>query len=269
MEKVGDAKTGKKKMALLGSVYSIVPYIRTPSDIIDALFSEGSPEDKSKTNRPKPLHKYIRASLLRDENGTGAPSYKIIFDWLGEQHNQRNFDGERLAVVLMDGQKSLWDHAKVVIPSNRVEILDLLHACSYAWDATHTFYEKNSDEAKRFAKTQIRVILSGEIDKVIADLRTKAKELNLSKKKLETITKVCKYFENNKGRMQYHEYLGDDFELLLIKVEIFCFCTEIGYDLINPARKHHTYFLFGKLLCFITVFFIESVRRIPNVGASM
>ena len=209
MEKIGHTKTGKKKMALLGSVYSIAPYIRTPSDIINALFSEGSSEDKS-------------ASLLRDENGTGTPSYKVIFDWLGQQHNQRNFDGERLAVVLMDGQKSLWDYVKTVSQSSRVEILDLLHACSYAWDATHVFYEKNSDEAKRFAKSQIRVILSGEIDKVIADLRTKAKELNLNKPKLKTIDKVCRYFENNKNRMQYHEYLAAGYPIASGIIEGAC-----------------------------------------------
>jgi len=223
MEKADGSKKGKKKMALLGSVYSIEPYIRTPSDIVDALFSEGSSKDKSGTERPKPLHKYIRASLLRDEEGTGAPSYKVVFDWLGQQHNLRNFDGERLAVVLMDGQKSLWDHAEAAIQSpNRVEILDLLHACSYVWDATHTFYEKNSDEAKKFAKKQIRVMLSGGIDKVIADFRTKGKDLNLNKKKLEIITKVCRYFENNKDRMQYHEYLAAGYPIASGIIEGAC-----------------------------------------------
>jgi hypothetical protein len=103
--KESDLKSGKKKMALLGAVYSIDPFVRSPDDVLKALFDE---KDKNEyPSRPKPIHKHVRASLLRDEKGTCSPSYEEIFGWLGKTVMARNASGSLPEILLMDGQESL------------------------------------------------------------------------------------------------------------------------------------------------------------------
>ena len=43
------------------------------------------------------------------------------------------------------------------------EILDLLHALGYLWEAAHLFHAKDSDFARAFVKAQARRILHGEV----------------------------------------------------------------------------------------------------------
>ncbi len=59
-----------------------------------------------------------------------------------------------------------------------IEILDLLHACAYLWDAAHLFHKKahlfhkkKSKAALCFAKERILRILKGEVTMVIRGLR--------------------------------------------------------------------------------------------------
>jgi hypothetical protein len=48
---------GKKKMALIGSVYSIAPSVRTPASVLEALFAEKTSALKPPpTARAKPFH---------------------------------------------------------------------------------------------------------------------------------------------------------------------------------------------------------------------
>jgi hypothetical protein len=65
---------GGKKMALLGAVYTIAPDVRTPEQVLQALFERPSLTGAQPPARPKPLHQYVRASLARDAHGKMAPS---------------------------------------------------------------------------------------------------------------------------------------------------------------------------------------------------
>lgn len=129
-EAAAAAQAGGKKMALLGAVYTIAPYVRTPEQVLTALF-EPPPPRANPPPRPKPLNKVVRASLARDEQGTMAPSYTCIFSWLAQEQRQRNPTGHQPVVVLMDGQKTLWTGAAHALEGvGYVEVLDLLHALS-------------------------------------------------------------------------------------------------------------------------------------------
>ena len=104
-----DNKPEGKKMSLVGAVYSIDRYERTSEAILAALFrdeqqeaAEGSPP------RPKPQHKHIRTSLIRDEADTMQPSIEEIFGWISQECQMRNPLKEKDTILLMDGQTSLW-----------------------------------------------------------------------------------------------------------------------------------------------------------------
>jgi len=204
-EESKNEKTGKKKMALVSATYTIAPYIRTPTDVLNALFRE---EVKNDSARPRPIGKNVRASLLRDEKDTMRPSYNEIFEAQTKQIKLRNPTGDKTVVCIMDGQESLWLAVeKYMTDMNVVKILDIIHVTSYVWDAAAIFYGSGTPKACQFAKKQIGRILEGEVAVVIRGLRWKGTAAKLTDKKAEKLSTICGYLENNRKRMDYNEYL--------------------------------------------------------------
>jgi hypothetical protein len=210
-------------MSLVGTAYTVDPYIRTPEQILEALFKESKADSEPLPSRPKPLFKHVRASLIRDISGTSQPSYEEIFGWLSREVMTRNPAGEKHIVFIMDGQESLWNALPKYLPKTSViDILDLLHVCSYVWKAAHIFYKKASKAALRFAKEYIYRILKGRVWGVIRGLRWKGTHEGLSAKKLEKLEKICGYFENNSHRMAYDEYLAAGYPIASGVIEGAC-----------------------------------------------
>ena len=141
-------------MALLGSVYTIDRYPRTPEDVLDALFRKpenAKPEEQEpSSSRPKPCFKHVRAALMRDEADHTAPQVETIFGWMAQEVVERTATRDRPLILLMDGQGSFWRAGMEYLPEQQfevTEILDLLHAISYIWKAVHLFHPTGSDEA--------------------------------------------------------------------------------------------------------------------------
>lgn len=199
------------------------PYIRTPEQVLQALFRQPETDSQPPSSRPKPLFKEVRASLLRDVSGTSQPSYDEIFGWLSQQVMSRNPAGEKPTVFIMDGQESLWNALPKYLPkATLIEILDLLHVCSYVWRAAHLFYKKKSTAALRFAKDSIYRILKGQVQGVIRGLRWKGTHEGLSPKKLEKLEKIARYFEKNSHRMAYDDYLAAGYPIASGVIEGAC-----------------------------------------------
>jgi len=216
-------KTGRKKVSLVGAAYTVDPYRRTPEEVLEALFRDQKDPSARPPARPKPLFKRVRASLLRDAGDTSRPSYEEIFGWLAQEVRERNPHGHKPLMFLMDGQESLWNAVMAHLPGVRViGILDLLHACSYLWDAAHLFHKKKSKAASRFAKDRILRILRGEVTMVIRGLRWKGTHEQLSDKRREKLEGICGYLENNAHRMAYHEYLAAGYPIASGVIEGAC-----------------------------------------------
>jgi hypothetical protein len=221
-EEEGEQKKGKKKMSLVGAAYTVDPYIRSPEQVLDALFREPDASSKPPA-RPKPMFKHIRASLLRDAADTMAPSFDEIFGWLAQEVRHRNRAGEKPMPFLMDGQEALWNALPRYFPGLQfIEILDLLHVCGYIWAAAHLFYKKKSAQAVRFAKERMLRILQGDVQAVIRGLRWKGTHENLSRKRQEELTKICGYLEKNSHRMAYDEYLAAGYPIASGVIEGAC-----------------------------------------------
>jgi len=205
-------RPGDKKMALVGAVYTVDAYQRTPENIVDALFhSNLSKDDDRFAKRPKPCFKRVRASILRDDKGTTAPQTKQIFSWIQKEVRQRGRTTNTLRplILLMDGQESLWNAGEHYLPvdHNVIEILDLLHAVSYVWDAFHVFSSSDHKTSIRMAKKQILRLVSGDVKGVLNYFRSKAYRDNLSDQCKMQLVKILRYLENNASRMRYKEYL--------------------------------------------------------------
>ena len=132
MHTSGGPQPGRKKIAWVGSVYTVAPFVRTPEEVYKSLF-EASPADTS-PERPKPQDKRLRASLLRDALARTQPALDEVFGWMAQEVQSRTPEGRHPIVMVMDGQETLWDAGLKHLPEERfevIEVLDLLHVTSY------------------------------------------------------------------------------------------------------------------------------------------
>ena len=109
-------RPGTKKMALIGSVYTVNRFERTPDEVLEALFREapvGQPP-----SRLRPCFKYVRAALERDDSDSTEPQTRTIFGWMAAQVRQRNPRADKHVVLLMDGQESLWKAGWAYLPED-------------------------------------------------------------------------------------------------------------------------------------------------------
>jgi hypothetical protein len=223
----GGARPGTKKMALVGATYTVAPFTRTPEEVLEALFRE-APASEPLPARPRPCFKYVRAALQRDDQDCTEPQVQAIFGWMAEQVARRNPDGKKPVILLMDGQDSLWKAGWDYLPEELAEvteILDLLHALGYLWEAAHLFHPKDSEAASDFVKAQARRILHGEIAAVIHSLRWLGTHHNLKGKRRRALERICGYFHNNAHRMAYDAYLEHGFPIASGVIEGACRCV--------------------------------------------
>ena len=202
-------ETNRKKMAVVGTVYTIDPFVRSPEEVAASLFRDPD-DDPLLVQRPLPQHKRLWASLPQDQDGAAVSATDETFGWLAQEVTRRNPAGaHKPTVLLMDGQKSLWETADRDLPrDNTVEILDLLHATPRIWDAAHLFHPRDSDQALDFVYDRVLRILQGDVRSGVSGLRQMGTKRKLRGKKRDKLARLCGYLQNNAHRMRYDEYLA-------------------------------------------------------------
>ncbi len=103
-------KPNRKKMAIVGSVYTVDAVSRTAEEVVESLFR--SPEERGSQRahpRAKPCGKQVRASLSREVDATEVNATEEVIGWLAEQAERRRPHAGDKTLVLMDGQPSLWE----------------------------------------------------------------------------------------------------------------------------------------------------------------
>src|SRR5256714_986506 len=217
-----EAKTNRKKMAVVGTVYTIDPFVRTPEEVVASLFR--SPDDDPlPSERPMPKHKRLWASLPHEQDGEEVSATEVTFHWLAQEVARRQPEAGKSIVLLMDGQKSLWEAGQRVLPQvSTIEILDLLHATPRIWDAAHLFYGRDEEQTLNFVYDRVLRILQGEVRSVVAGLRQMGTKRTLRGKKREKLAKLCGYLENNAHRMRYDEYLAAGYPIASGVIEGAC-----------------------------------------------
>jgi hypothetical protein len=235
-------KPGRKKMAVVGTVYQIDRYRRTPEEVVEALFREpgtADPQEKAVRCRPVPEHKRSRVNLTAPKGASVGPT-EAMFAWLAEEARSRDPGCEpRPWVVIMDGQPSLWEEAKQALgEAPRVEILDLLHATSHLWDAVHLFHAPGSTLALKLMELLVLALLSGMSEGVVNLLESAAVEVGLAKSRRQQLTKICNYLRRHQARMRYHEYLAAGYPIASGVIEGAC--RHVVKDRMERAGMHWT-----------------------------
>jgi hypothetical protein len=230
-------KASGKEMAIVGAVYSVDRYVRTPEEIVAALF--GDDRGQPKTQRPQPCHKQTMASLAHtDAEGTHS-GIEDTYLWISEELHLRNRDCAKETVHLCDGQESLWDARQRWVPARHsTDVVDLLHVTPRLWQAAHAFHKEGSVAAEQFVRQRLLRVLHGQGELVVRGLRQMATKRGLTGSKKATVRTVCNYLENNLQRMQYHEYLAKGYPIASGVIEGAC--RHLVKDRMERAGMHWT-----------------------------
>jgi hypothetical protein len=218
-------KPGRKRMATVGSVYTVDPFIRKPEDVLEALFHDpASVKPAGGEKRPEPKNKDVFANLTRaDEAGNEITATDLTMKEIAKQASLRNQADIKIHVMLQDGQPSLWEAAKRHLPEGTqyVEVLDLIHVMGYLWKAAAMFGRAGWQQLE-FMKASALRVLQGDIRKVVGSLRQSASRRGFSKKQKEKLEKICSYFLKNRHRMKYDEYLAAGYPIASGVIEGAC-----------------------------------------------
>ena len=98
-------KANKKRMAIVGAIYSVDRHVRTAEDVTAALFRDApAPPDKN-TKRPEPVGKHVWGRMSRAKDGSLGEPIDAVFGWQAKELARRNTSGTKDVVCVMDGQE--------------------------------------------------------------------------------------------------------------------------------------------------------------------
>ncbi len=226
-------RPGNRRMATLGCVYSVARHVRTPEQIVAALFRDATVSQPT-TARPEPRFKRYRAYFAEtgQEEEEPIPSAYRTWSWLAREVTARRQAGQPL-ICLMDGQPIWWEAAAACLDDFAeerqeagaslpvVEILDLIHVSGYGWQAAKVFHA-HREHPEAFAQERLLRILRGDAAGVVMGLRRMASQRKLQGATLKEVTTACHYFEKNARRMRYHEYLQAGYPIASGVIEGAC-----------------------------------------------
>jgi hypothetical protein len=230
-------KASRKAMAIVGAVYTVDRFVRTPEQVVAALFGEDRHEPKRA--RPQPCHKQTMASLTSKSAAGTVSGIEGTYLWLMEELWQRNHGFAKEMVHRCDGQEALWEARQEFLPQrNTVNILDLLHVTPRLWQAAHVFHPEKSPQVEQFVRQRVQQVLEGKVEQVIRGLRALGTKQKLRGNKKATLTKLCQYLHNNRERMRYDEYLAKGYPIASGVIEGAC--RHLVKDRMERAGMHWT-----------------------------
>ena len=216
-------KTGRKKQAIVGAVYSVDPLRREPEDIVEMLFSEPAAH-KPRPKRPELCFKRVMARLneYTDNNGASHDGLAEVFEWLDRELDDRNPVGDMVLVNLFDGDERFAKQKKAGWEPGGVDILDLLHVTPRLWKVARLLAPRDKDAAEQQVRGWVLQVLRGKVEEVVADMRQRGAAAKLKGNKKKEMDKACNYLEERKGQMRYDEYLKAGYPIASGVIEGAC-----------------------------------------------
>ena len=215
-------KANKKRMAVVGAIYSIGRFVRTPEEMTATLFRDPRRPGEGQPGRPEPVGKHVWARLSEAADGDQSGPIAEVFGWQKAELDRRNPGGAKEVACLMDGQPNLWRAKGEHYGESVVEILEILHVTPRLWQAAHLFCPEGSDEAREFVRARVLRVLSGEIKGVLKGLRRLGTVRGLVGKKKKDLRELCNFLQKNADRMRYDEYLKKGYPIASGVIEGAC-----------------------------------------------
>ena len=212
---------GQMQMAYIGAAYTVDRFVRTAEDVLDEVLRK-----QSQKGRPRPKFKRLYADMTRpaaDDSAVSLDGRVGVFSWLAHEHQTRAASGSqpRPVICLMDGEHKLWERKEQLLGEDVVEILDFWHFLERLREVSKLLCDTDAD-AEVFVKERLTRVLAGDLGRVIGGLRQMLSKRRLSKKSKTTIQSAITYFENNRSRMRYGEYLREGYPIASGIIEGSC-----------------------------------------------
>lgn len=188
-------KRGRKKEAMVTSIYTIAAHIRTPQAVVDSFFRH-NPMPPS-PNRSRPQHKHIWATLAGKDAALAR---------LAHQVTAREGDHLRARVALCDGYEPLQTRITQQFPDFTL-ILDFIHADEYLWDVANVLLGEQHPHRLEWMAEHTLKILSGQTQQVIASFQYMAQDKQYTPTQRAQLEKTATYFQRNLPYMAYDTYL--------------------------------------------------------------
>jgi hypothetical protein len=200
-------KRGRKKEALVTSLYSIAPAPRTPEQVIASYY------DQISLSQPaQPQNKHLWATL----DGKDAALSR-----LSTQVQRRAGKHIRHKIALCDGCPSL--QARLAHSfSDFIQILDFIHANEYLWKVANALFGETDQRRTDWMKQHTLQLLSGNTQRLIAQFRKLAKQPKTRKTARLQLLSTANYFERNLPFMDYPTYLAHGYPIASGVIEGAC-----------------------------------------------
>jgi hypothetical protein len=178
-------KHQKKRMSTVAAVFSQLPELRTPEEIVQRLFSVAELHARPEPRVSRPLHKRVWASLV---------TAKDLFIADVRQEMLRRDPRRKLEwVIVTDGERGL-QHRVCKHFEDVPLVLDLLHVLEKLWKAAHALHAEGSPEAELFVRHRALRILKGEVSQVVKGLRQIVTKRKLEGVKAKALLGAARYF---------------------------------------------------------------------------
>jgi hypothetical protein len=209
-------KLGRKKEAIVTSVYTIAPRVRSPEEVVASLFKQtkvsASALKRGARKRLGPQNKRLWATLAGKEAGVS---------FLARQVGLREGEHIRMRVALTDGSAPLQEKMRHHLPGF-VLVLDIIHAVEYLWEAGNSLYGEKSDKREGWVAERALLLLRGQTETVMEDLRALAALPRRKKTAKTVLLKVADYYERNQEGMHYDTYLASGWPIATGVIEGAC-----------------------------------------------
>lgn len=200
-------KHGRKKEAIVTSLYSIAPSPRTPEQVIASYY------DKISLSKPAPpQNKHLWATL----DGKDAALSRLDI-----QVHLRTGQHIRHKIALCDGCPSLQARLTQYF-SDFIQILDFIHANEYLWKVANALFGETDERRFAWMKTHTLQLLSGKTKRLIAEFRRLAKQPKTRKTARAQLLATANYFERNLPFMDYPTYLAHGWPIASGVIEGAC-----------------------------------------------
>lgn len=200
-------KRGRKKEALVTSVYTIAPVLRTPEQVIASYY------DQISLSKPaQPQNKHLWATL----DGKDAALSR-----LSVQVQRRMGKHIQHKIALCDGCPSLQVRLAHSF-SDFIQILDFIHANEYLWKVANALFGETDECRLDWMKQHTLHLLSGKTKRLIAEFRRLAKQPKIRKTTRLQLLATANYFERNLPFMDYPTYLAHGYPIASGVIEGAC-----------------------------------------------
>jgi len=179
---------------------------------------------RSQQGQPRPVFKRLYADMTHapeEDPDTVVDGRVSVFTWLAHEVETRRQSASQPVICLMDGEHALWDRKSDLPGEGVIKILDFWHFLDRLRQVSKALMATEAG-AEVFLEERLRRVPEGGLGLVMGGLRQMLRTRPLKKADPETVESALTYFENNRHRMHYDEYLAAGYPIASGVIERSC-----------------------------------------------